>query len=277
MDSTPFKVPCGRCIGCRLERSRQWATRLIHENRFHDESAFITLTYDEQHIPENGSLNKKHFQDFMKRLRRRSGYAKVRFFHAGEYGERFGRPHYHAIIFGRSFLERPQDIETTDRGDVTWTSPDLSELWPAGLNRVGAVTFESCAYVARYVVKKVFGNRASSHYERFSTTTGEVYGIEPEYCTMSRRPGIGAFHFDKYAREIYPGDHIVVRGSKCKPPKYYDKLLEKLDLKAYEILKDQREQALSLKTEDRTSERLHVRETIKLAQMGQLKRRYEIG
>jgi len=213
----------------------------------------------------------------MKRLRKRSGYTKLRYFHAGEYGENYGRPHYHAIIFGRSFLEGATEHETTDRGDTTWRSPELSELWPAGLNRVGTVTFESCAYVARYVTKKVFGKRAASHYERFSTSTGEVYKLTPEYCTMSRRPGIGKVHFDRYSREIYPADQVITRGKKCKPPKYYDKQLEKIDPAAYEILKDHREQALSLKPELKSPRHLQAAETIKLAQIGQLKRRYEIG
>ena len=79
-DSSLIRLPCGRCIGCRLERSRQWALRLTHENRFHDKSAFITLTYDEDHLPKDGSLNLKHFQDFMKRLRKFKKYTKLRFF-----------------------------------------------------------------------------------------------------------------------------------------------------------------------------------------------------
>ena len=261
-----------------MDRSRQWAVRLMHEKRFHEESSFLTLTYDDDHLPAHGSLNLKHFQDFMKRYRKRLGYKKLRFFHAGEYGEKLGRPHYHAIIFGDSLLEGATDIETTDRGDTTWRSPLLSELWPAGLNRVGRVTFESCAYVARYVTKKVSGNRAAGHYERFSESTGEVYELKPEYCTMSRRPGIGALHFQKFSSEIYPSDEVVSRGFKSKPPKFYDRLLEKSDPDMYERVKDDRECALTISPKfDRTPSRLTVRETVKLAELGQFKRRYEIG
>ena len=278
LDSNKIKLPCGRCIGCRLERSRQWALRLVHEKRFHEESAFITLTYDENNLPEGGSLEVKHFQDFMKRLRKRVGSAKLRFFHAGEYGEKKGRPHYHAIIFGASFLEGACDVETTDRGDTTWRSPMLSELWPAGINRVGGVTFESCAYVARYVTKKVYGARALSHYERFSELTGEVFRIRPEYCTMSRRPGIGSLHFDKYSGEIYPADEVISRGHPSKPPKFYDRQLEKCNPALYALVKDNRECALALSPmKDRTPDRLRVREAVKLAQIGHLNRRYEIG
>lgn len=278
IDSQPIKLPCGRCIGCRLERSRQWAVRLVHEKRFHEESAFITLTYDEDHLPPGGSLDVKHFQDFMKRLRFRLGYTKLRFFHAGEYGETRGRPHYHAIIFGHSFLEDAVEPEISDRGDRTWSSPLLSETWPFGINRVGEVTFESCAYVARYVTKKVTGQKARAHYERVDERTGEIFQLKPEYCTMSRRPGIGSLHVEQLYREIYPADEVVSRGHLAKPPKFYDRYLEKIDPALYLKVKEQRECALTLSPiEERSPERLAVRETVKLAQVGHLSRRYEIG
>lgn len=276
-DGIPLRISCGRCIGCRLERSRQWALRLVHENRFHQESAFITLTYDQDHLPLDGSLNKKHFQDFMKRLRRRLGSTKLRYFHAGEYGEKLGRPHYHAIIFGTSF--RPGvDEECSDRGDLTWRSELLSEVWPYGLNRVGAVTFESCAYVARYITKKITGPQAQAHYEKVDPFSGEISALQSEYCTMSRRPGIGRAHFDAFRSEIYDRDEVVCRGVPSKPPKFYDKLLEKEFPSEYAIIKDERECALSLSPpENRSPDRLEVREKVKVAQVGHLSRRYEIG
>lgn len=277
-DSTPIKLPCGNCIGCRLERSRQWAVRLVHEKRFHDESSFITLTYAQEHLPRDGSLNVKHFQDFMKRLRKSIEPKKVRFFHAGEYGERKGRPHYHAIIFGEDFRRGGYDVEESDRGDTTWTSPALDALWPFGLNRVGDVTFESCAYVARYVTKKVNGRQAKSHYERICEATGEIFDLKPEYATMSRRPGIGALHFEKYHQEIYPSDEVVSRGHPSKPPKFYDRMLEKCNPPLYAQVKDDRECALSLSSKyERSPTRLRVREAVKLAAIGHLSRKYEIG
>lgn len=291
-DFTHFKHACGRCIGCRLERSRNWALRLVHEKRFHEDSSFITLTYDEEHLPPSGSLDVKHFQDFMKRLRFDISPKRVRFFHAGEYGEKRRRPHYHAIIFGESFscgvchLARPHrchtcgayEFEESARGDVTWRSPLLDRLWPSGLARVGDVTFESCAYVARYVTKKKTGREAVGHYERISEVDGEIFSLKPEYCTMSRRPGIGALHFEKHVADIYRGDFVLSRGRRSLPPKFYDKLLEKSDPELYADVKDRRECALlSAPKQDRTVERLADRETVKLAQMCALKRRYEIG
>lgn len=289
-ESCKIKLPCGRCIGCRLERSRQWALRLVHEKRFHEKSSFITLTYDETNLPKDGSLDVKHFQDFMKRLRFELAPKKIRFFHAGEYGEKNGRPHYHAIIFGEDFVSGGTDHKSSPRGDVTWVSPLLQKTWPKGINRVGQVTFESCAYVARYVTKKVTGYRdwvdahgrrrpgAKAHYERICEATGEITALKPEYATMSRRPGIGALHLEKFIKEIYPYDECVSRGHPSKPPKFYDKLLERYDPELYAEVKDQRECALMLAPkEDRTDERLAVRERVKLAQIGHLSRSYEIG
>lgn len=278
LDSVQIKLPCGRCIGCKLERSRQWAVRLIHENSYHDQSAFVTLTYSDGHLPRDGSLNVKHFQDFMKRFRKEVYPLKIRFFHAGEYGDKRGRPHYHAIIFGFDFLTDRYDEEVSDRGDKTWSSRVLDRLWPFGLNRVGSVTFESCAYVARYITKKITGRNANSHYQRICEATGEVFDLKPEYCTMSRRPGIGAVHFKHYASEIYPNDEVISRGRLSKPPKFYDKLLEKSDPSLYAIVKDNRECALAMSSKlDKTERRLTEREAVKIAQIGHLSRRYEIG
>jgi len=280
VDSKQIKLPCGRCIGCRLERSRQWALRLTHEQRFHTESSFITLTYSEEHLPKDGSLDFKHFQDFMKRFRFSVSPKKIRFFHAGEYGEKKGRPHYHAIIFGESFdsTKEVYDLETNHQGDKTWSSKKLDELWPFGMARIGAVTFESAAYVARYCTKKKTGQEAQSHYERICEATGEIFRLKPEYATMSRRPGIGALHFEKYHQSIYPSDECVSRGHPSKPPKFYDKMLEKTNPEAYLLLKDQRECALSLAPKkDKTPERLACRERVKVAQISTLKRNYEIG
>ena len=278
IDASPIKLPCGNCIGCRLERSRQWALRLTHEKRLHSESSFITLTYDSSHIPRDGSLNVKHFQDFMKRLRKEISPQKIRFFHAGEYGEKRGRPHYHAIIFGRDFRDQGYDQEKSPRGDLTWSSPQLDRLWPFGMNRVGEVTFESCAYVARYVTKKVNGSLAERHYQRICEATGEIFQLKPEYATMSRRPGIAHGHFDKYMPEIYPADEVVSRGHPSKPPKFYDKLLERYNPAVYAKVKEMRECALMLSpVAERSPQRLHVKETCKQAQIASLNRRYEIG
>lgn len=277
-DSQNIQLPCGRCIGCRLERSRQWALRLTHELRFHEQSSFVTLTYAPEHLPPGGSLRLKDFQDFMKRLRKGVYPQKLRFFHAGEYGEKNSRPHYHAILFGVDFMENRKSIKTTDRGDTTWESPLLSTLWPFGTHQVGSVTFESCAYTARYICKKITGPNAASHYERIDPLTGEIFNLSPEYATMSRRPGIGTLHFQKFGSDIYPADECISRGHPSKPPKFYDRQLEKSDPALYALIKENRECALEVSPKgERSPSRLHVRETVKKAQIGSLKRKYELG
>lgn len=270
-----IQLPCGRCMGCRLERSRQWAARLMHEFRFHERSSFITLTYDKKFLPPGGSLNLRHWQLFLKKLRKETP-QKLRFFHCGEYGEKAGRPHYHAIIFGEDFAENTFEHSTTERGDKTWRSKDLERIWGMGRCEVGSVTFESCAYVARYVTKKITGSLAKEFYT-YVDEHGEIHDLKPEYATMSRRPGIGKLHFDKHSHEIYPHDEIVVRGVPCKPPKFYDRLLEKNDPKAYAILKDERESALMLSPsrEHSSPERLRIRGVVKRAQIQSLRRRFE--
>jgi hypothetical protein len=170
------KLPCGSCVGCRLERSRQWALRCMHEAKMHPENCFITLTYNDLHLPDDRSLNYEHFQLFMKRLRkmirdediRAAGdgvpfFRKVRFYMCGEYGEKLGRPHFHACIFGYNFPDRKFWQKTSSKSSLD-RSAILESLWPYGYSSVGNVTFESAAYVARYIMKKVGGDAADEHY-----------------------------------------------------------------------------------------------------------------
>ena len=135
--------------------------RCMHEKQSHERSAFITLTYDEEHLPQDGGLDVSHFQKFMKRLRKKRG--KVRFFHCGEYGDMKGRPHYHAILFGIDFWDDQVLVEEKNDNPY-YISAELAQLWPFGQHRIGEVTFESSAYVARYIMKKITGKQAPEHY-----------------------------------------------------------------------------------------------------------------
>lgn len=155
----PVIVACGRCSGCRLERSRQWAIRCMHESSLHEFNSFITLTYAPKHLPPGGTLVLKHWQQFMYRLRKKYGKG-IRFFHCGEYGEKLGRPHYHAILFGLDFADKTK--WKMRRGYQTWRSKSLEKLWPFGHSEIGSVTFESAAYVARYILKKKQETRPAS-------------------------------------------------------------------------------------------------------------------
>ena len=242
----------------------------MHEAATNDENSFLTLTYDDEHLPPYATLDKTHHQKFLKRLRKQNQGKTIRFFHAGEYGGKTDRPHYHTILFGHDFADKKQ---LATRGEHTvYRSETLEKLWPQGNSEIGSVTFESCAYVARYIMKKTLGNEQTKkqRYEKFDPTTGEIIRLEPEYATMSRRPGIGRSWLTKYKEETYRADSVIMRGREMKPPKYYD---VQMDL-------DNPEQMLEIKTErqkhrkrkDNTEERLLVRQQVTTAKLNNQKR-----
>lgn len=264
----PLTIPCGQCIGCRLSRSRQWAIRCMHEASLHELNCFVTLTYSDAKLPDYGSLCKRDFQLFMKRLRARFPDAPIRFFHCGEYGSRSNRPHYHALLFGFDFPDKV--FHSARNGMPVWRSATLEELWPDGLSEIGSVTFESAAYVARYVVDKVTGEAADAHYSVVDGETGEIVKIEPEYCTMSRRPGIGRGWFEQFGAEVYPEDGVVVRGHLQKPPRYYDVAFELGDPLGFCRVRRERER--KRREEENTPERLQVREQVAKAKLTLLRR-----
>jgi len=266
-------VPCGQCVGCRLERSRQWAVRCVQEAQLHEENCFITLTYSDKNLPAGGTLVKKHFQDFMKRLRRFMDGERISFFHCGEYGEKSRRPHYHALIFGMDWPDK-QVYKRSPRGDV-YTSKALERLWGWGFCTTGALTFESAAYCARYVMKKVTGDLARAHYERVDPETGEITQLVPEYVTMSLKPAIGLEWLRRFEGDVYPSDEVVVRGRAMRPPRFYDKKLKRKNREVYELIKKRRELEALQHRANNTKERLRVRETVKLAQISNLKRELE--
>lgn len=253
-------VPCGQCVGCRLEYSRQWAMRCVHEFETAGRvGSFITLTYNPDNLPPDGKVHKDHVQKFFKRLRKKFGNG-IRFFACGEYGHNFKRPHYHAIIFGLQFTDLM--IHTVKHGYQYYRSPTLERLWPYGFSLVGNVTFESAAYVARYVFKKQKGDDVDD-------------SLQP-FVLMSRMPGLGHDWYNKYKNQIYPNDFIVIRdGITCKPPQYYDSLLEKDNPELYEQVKAAR-QAKYRRDEDMTDEEYaaaEIQERLKAKKLTKLVRR----
>lgn len=243
------RISCGQCIGCRLQRSLRWAVRLIHENKLHQQSSFLTLTYSPEYVPSNGSLNVVDVQLFLKRLRKKM--PKLRYFQCGEYGEEKSRPHHHMILFGTDFSSDRIRIENSRSGGLQYMSPTLSKAWGLGRATISEVNFETVAYVARYCLKKVTGPRAEAHYQ----------GRRPEFVTMSRRPGIGSGYAKQWLSDFYSSDSIIIRGKEVLPPPFYDKLLEKVDPSLFASVKAERakagKQAL-LDPENRRS-RLRVR------------------
>ena len=258
-------LPCGQCIGCRLERSRQWALRCVHESEFHQQNCFLTLTYDPEHLPKNGSLNVRDIQLFLKKLRKAIEPDKVRFFQCGEYGSNFDRPHHHMILFGYDFPDKELFFKSVN-GQKVYRSRMLEKLWIHGFSSIGDVSFESAAYVARYCLKKVTGDEAEDYY-------GDR---KPEYVTMSRRPGIAADWITKYMTDVYPKDFLTIRdGVRCKPAKFYDRIFEKNHgEKALKLLKKKREYEAS-RSVDNSLARLKAKEVVKEAATKSLIRNME--
>lgn len=246
----------------------------MHENSLHEESCFLTLTYDDSHLPYGGTLVKPHFQKFMKKLRRCTS-RKLLYFHCGEYGEKYGRPHYHACIFGFDFPDKTFFKEKN--GHSLYRSATLERLWQHGTSLIGAVSFDSAAYVARYVMKKVLGAEAPGWYQTIEPSTGEIVPIVPEYTTMSLKPAIGKNWLAAFMEETYRHDSVVVRGREMKPPKYYDSQFEITDPEAFAEVKHLRRKAAgTIKNRlNSTPERLAVREAVKSAQLNQLSREVE--
>lgn len=265
-------LPCQQCIGCRLERSRQWAIRCMHEASLYDENCFLTLTYSDEYLRyavsrETGELAptlvKQDIVKFLKDLRYRFG-PGIRFFQCGEYGEINMRPHHHMIVFNFDFPDK--QFFTTKNGYPLFRSDTLERIWPYGISSIGGVTFESAAYVARYITKKITGDSAPDH-----------YGPRlPEYITMSRRPGIAREWFEKFHGDVFPSDKCVIRPDMiARPPRYYDKLFDLTDSDSFAIIKARRINA-ALANDDNDYERRAVKEKVQQARFKKLIRPIEI-
>lgn len=267
-----IQIPCGQCIGCRLERSRQWAVRCVLESSLYEDNTFVTLTYEDKHLPTGGTLVLKHLQDFLKRLRDRVGYGRFRYYACGEYGDQFRRPHYHALLFNLDFVDKVFD-RYTDRGDAVYRSQFLEEVWGYGRCELGSVTFNSAAYVARYVVDKINGDVAESHYQSVDEF-GEIHSLVPEFSVMSRRPGIGDAWIRKYFSDVYPRDYVVVNGVRCKPPRFFDnRFFNALTDDFFAEIKDGRADRAFERRGDNSPDRLAVRQEVIVRRLRSLERK----
>jgi hypothetical protein len=260
-------LPCGQCVECRLERSRQWAVRVMHEASLWKENSYITLTYDDEHLPPDRSLRYEDFQLFMKRLRKHFTGRRVRFYMCGEYGETTHRPHYHACLFNVGFADKLYFKSTN--GFKLYTSRLLRELWPLGSHLVGDVSFQSAAYVARYCMTKVTGQFAG---QRCDVSTGEISRFVPEFNHMSLKPGIGAMWFDRFKSDVFPLDHVVVRGSESRPPRYYDVKLARVDPDMMERVVQARYDRMVARGGDSSDGRLLARDVVNKAKVRRLVR-----
>jgi len=268
----PMEVKCGQCIGCRISRSKEWAARIVHESQMHQDNCFITLTYNDENLPHDGSLDKEHFQKFMKRLRKKNEGKTIRYFHCGEYGEGLQRPHYHACLFGIDFSDRVPYSQANDV--VTYASEELTEIWGKGFTTLGDLNYQTAAYTSRYILKKVTGNKAHDHYQKVNTLTGELYNIEPEYVTMSLKPGIGKQFYEKYKTDFFPSDECPIPGKGVykSVPKYYEQIYEQTDPDAYAEVKKARKLYRDKNASEYKHDRLMAKYKVKKAQLSQLPR-----
>ncbi len=283
-------IPCGKCIGCRLEKARQWAVRCVHEAQMYETNCFITLTYNEENLPEDRNVSKKDLQKFIKRLRKHlepkhicDTYKEVRYYACGEYGEKNSRPHYHLCLFNHDFSDkellyqakakRYKNQFSTGNDHSLYTSKTLQKIWTHGFSTIGELTFESAGYVARYVTKKITGPMADTHYKRDILETGSDK-VTPEFALMSRMPGIGKPWLDKYFTDVYPKDFFTINGVKNKPPQYYDDILKKKDPNLHVKIKERRK--LKAKEEENVI-RLKQKENHKHLTAKQLQRNLENG
>jgi len=258
-EDQPVKLPCGRCIGCRLARSKDWALRCMHEASMHEDNAFITLTFDDKNLPSDGSINPEHLQKFFRRLREKISPRKIKYFACGEYGEQLGRPHYHAIIFNHGFPDKEPMSQNGD--NILFKSKSLEQTWPYGLHSIGTVTEQSAAYVARYSLKKINGEQSEEHYQ----------GKRPEFLLSSKKPAIGKQWFEKYKDDCLKG-YLTNNGKKVPVPKYYEKLWSESDDYSYSFYKAAKAEHIDIFDPENCNDRLRVKEQCKIIQTETLTR-----
>ena len=255
----------------------------------HRDNMFLTLTYRDADLPPLRSLQPQDLKNFRRRLRRHLG-NHIRFFACGEYGNppdptkpetypNTGRPHFHMLVFGARF----KDLKTWKRSnakgnDMLYRSEELESLWDHGFSSIGNVTWQSAAYTARYIMKKVNGDLAPLHYatDQHDPDTGEIIYRQKEFIRYSNRPGLGRSWFEKYWKDVYPGDFVVSPDGKKKltPPEYYDKLMDAIDPDLMEDIRDRRQQfAAKQLVEQNTDKRLRDREAFKEEQIKHLERK----
>nr|CAI9750241.1 replication initiation protein [Microvirus sp.] len=243
-------VPCRKCTECRLQYSREWATRCMCESMTHKQSWFLTLTYDEEHVPGINKLTGEiirngmyevhdgefiqvmtleptditTFKESLDKKLRRAKKKPLRYYYCGEYGSTTFRPHYHMLAFGLELEESDMELEfINNEHQPIYKCQWLEDLWGKGIVRIGAVTWNSAAYVARYIMKKQNGKEGERR--------KEIIGNIPEYVRMSLKPGIGAEYALMNREKIEALDKIILPGKKAKAVhtvKYFESLYDDL-------------------------------------------------
>lgn len=225
------QIPCGKCIGCRMDYSRSWADRMTyHVFGKEDCSYFLTLTYDDEHLEdlehsENYDLYSLNYDDisaFIKRLRNKFRDSEIDYYLSGEYGDQQFRPHFHVIVYNLP-LDDLEYWKTNNQGDPIYTSEVIHSLWQKGICSVSPFNWRSAAYTARYVEKKRDGRLMCEY---------TAVGLDPEKCRCSRRPGIAHDYYVENFQDIWKNngldvDRTVNSSGHLGIPRYFRKLAEK--------------------------------------------------
>lgn len=229
------RLPCGLCIGCRTARALEWARRCSHEAARWQDNCFVTLTYSEDRLPSGGCLEPVELAKFFKRLRRYAESSEsavlsdrlhgLRYFACGEYGNRSGRPHYHALLFNCSFSDGKRV------GEELFESVALAQLWPQGSNRIGRATPASANYIAQYSLKKIRG--------KLDCDADGVVRPQP-FLRMSLKPGIGTEFVKQYGADLSGGFLVSGDGRKGPIPRAYMSKLEPAVVEELKFLAYQR-------------------------------------
>jgi hypothetical protein len=257
-----MEFACKQCMPCRLNKSMEWAARICAEAQLYEDNCFVTLTYNDENLPEQGQLVLADLQNFKKRLRKKFKGVDVvpgvklkpgqpnpiRTYECGEMGDQFGRPHYHLAIMNW----KPLDLKIHSKsklGDIVYTSKTLDDLWQRkGFVTVGDLNVSSASYISRYVTKKINGLQKEQHYERIDPESGEIYQLKPEFSTMSRRPGIGVPFLMKYMGDFADGKMLITakNGNKLlrRAPQHFEDVIARTHPDLVEKLKAERKEYL---------------------------------
>lgn len=227
-DPRVVTVSCGKCLECVRQKSIEWAFRILDEASQYKDNCFVTLTYNEKHLPVDNSVSRREVQLFVKRLRKALAPVRIRFFACGEYGKKNSRPHYHLIIF--NWYPSDSWFFKMDGKTKLYRSPQLERCWGLldkqtnvfdsfGFSTVAKVTYETALYCAKYMNKYQYDKARYLHRRDPSFVLPS-----PPFVQMSNRPGIG---FNCVYRCDLKYDRIYRNGKSTKIPRYYLKVMER--------------------------------------------------
>lgn len=244
-------IPCTKCMGCRLDYSREWANRGYLEAQMWKHNYFVTLTYNDvelRYIKEQwdkdefyATVNRKDMQKFLHDLRQEMSRKKIqtsdiRYMGCAEYGDQGLRPHMHLILFNCQLPTETFYAPRIINDNFYYQNTIIEKCWKKGFSNVSEASWNTIAYTARYITKKIKGKDAKIIYDSL--------GVEPEYLATSRRGGIGKPYYDKYWKEIYEKDQVIIHNTQgtiaTQPPKYFDELYKKDHPREFKRIQERR-------------------------------------